>query len=96
MFLLKIAIVLPGLNAFGNVTSHNRLLFHPKLSDLVLLVVPNAYDTPIQRYLRFVQWRHICNERKERDTICLCKDENAQLHSAGRMGKLAPIDCANG
>ena len=51
-FLLQIAIVLPELNAVGNVPSHDRLFFHPKLSDLVLLAMHNACDTPIERYLR--------------------------------------------
>ena len=31
------------------------VFFYPKLSDLVLLVMPNACDTPVQRYLWFVQ-----------------------------------------
>ena len=31
------------------------VFFYPKLSDLVLLVMPNANDTPIQRYLWSVQ-----------------------------------------
>ena len=55
------------LNAVNNVPRHNCLFFHPKLSDLVLLVIPNACYTPMQRYFRFVQWRRICNEKKERD-----------------------------
>ena len=48
----------------------------------------NACDTPIERYLQFVQWRHICNERKERDPICLYTNENAQLQSAGVIGDM--------
>ena len=36
-------------------TKPQPFIFYPKLSDLVLLVMPNACDTPIQRYLRFVQ-----------------------------------------
>ena len=48
----------------------------------------NACDTPIERYLRLVQSRRICDERKERDPIFLCTNENAQLHSAGEMGQL--------
>ena len=67
----QIAIVFAGLNAFNNVPSHNPLFFYPKLSDLVLLVMYNACDTPIQRYLRFVQRRRIRNERNEADSICL-------------------------
>ena len=63
--LAQIAIVFPELNACSNVSSHNLLFFYPKLSDLVLLVMHNACDTPIQRYLRFVQRRRICDERKE-------------------------------
>ena len=37
-------------------------------------------------------WRRICNERKERDPICLCTNENALLQSAGGMGQLAATD----
>ena len=62
------------------------LFFHPKLSDLVLLVMPNACDTSMQRYLRFVQWHRIC-KKKERDPICLCANENAQLHSTCGIGQ---------
>ena len=68
--------------------------FYAKLSGLVLLIMHNACDTPIQRYLRFVQWRRICNERKERDPIFLCTNENAQLQSAGGMGQLAATNWA--
>ena len=91
---MQIFIVLSGLNAVNNVRRHNCLFFHPKLSDLVLLVMSNACYTPMQRYLRFVQWRRICNEKKERDRICLSTNENAQLHSADGMGQLAPTDWA--
>ena len=56
--------------------------------------MPNACYTPMQRYLQFVQWRRIRHEKKERDPICLCTNENAQLHSAGGMGQLAPTDWA--
>ena len=52
---------------------------------IVLFVMPNACYTPMQRYLRFVQWRRICNEKKERDPICLCTNENALLHSTDGM-----------
>ena len=51
MFLLQIAIVLDGLNAVSNVPSHNRLFFHPKLSNIMVFVIPNACDTAIQRYI---------------------------------------------
>ena len=41
------------------------IYFYPKLSDLVLLVMPNACDTPIQCYLWFVQGA----EMRERNEI---------------------------
>ena len=69
-------------------TKPQPFIFYPKLSDLVLLVMHNACDTPIERYLWFVQWRCICNERKERDPNFLCTNENTQLQSAGGMGQL--------
>ena len=56
--------------------------------------MPSGCYTPMQRYLRFVQWHRICNEKKERDPICLCTNENAQLHSADGIGQLAPTDWA--
>ena len=55
----------------------------------VLLVMSYACDTSIQRYLRFVRWRRICNERKERDPFFYAQ---MQLQSAGGMGQLAPTD----
>ena len=75
-------------------TKSQPFIFYQKLSDLVLLVMPNACDTPIQRYLCFVQWRRICNERKERDPIFLCTKENAQLQFAGGMDQLAATNWA--
>ena len=93
-FFLQIFIVLFGLNAINNLPRHNCLFFHPKLSHLVLLVIPNTCYTPMQRYLWFVQWPRICNEKKEQDFICLSTNENAQLHSAGGMSQLAPTDWA--
>ena len=38
--------------------------------------------------------RRICNERKERDPISLCTNENEQLQSAGGMGQLATTNWA--
>ena len=46
----------------------------------------NVCDSAIQRYLRFVQWPRICNERKERDPICLCTN-NYGLYWNGRTGR---------
>ena len=53
-------------------------IFYPKQCNFVFLVMHNACDTPIQRYLRFMLWARICNERKERDPICLRINKNAQ------------------
>ena len=50
MFLLQIAIALDGLNAVSNAPSHNCLFFHPKLSNIMVFVIPNACDTAIQQY----------------------------------------------
>ena len=69
-------------------------IFYSKQCNLVLLVMHNACDTPIQRYLRFMLWARICNERKERELICLRKNKNAQLQSAGGMDQLAVTDWA--
>ena len=54
-YLLRIAIVLPGLSTVIDAPSHNRFFFYLKLSKFVLLIMPNSYDTPIQLYLCFVQ-----------------------------------------
>ena len=53
-YLLRIAIVLPGLSTVIDAPSHNRF-FYLKLYKFVLLIMPNSYDTPIQLYLCFVQ-----------------------------------------
>ena len=53
-YLLRIAIVLPGLSTVSDAPSQNRF-FYLKLSKFVLLIMPNSYDTPIQLYLCFVQ-----------------------------------------
>ena len=50
----RIAIVLPELSTVSDAPSHNRF-FYLKLSEFVLLIMPNLYDTPIQLYLCFVQ-----------------------------------------
>ena len=60
-------------------------IFYPNLSDLVLL------DTTLS--LVCAKCR-ICNERKERDPIFLCTNENGQLQSAGGMGQLGATNWA--
>ena len=51
-YLLRIAIVLPGLSTVSDAPSHNRFF----LSKTVQICAPyNSYDTPIQLYFCFVQ-----------------------------------------
>ena len=42
-------------------------------STLVMETGLYACYPPMQRYLRFVQWHRICNEKKKRDPICLAQ-----------------------
>ena len=56
---------------------------HPKPSDLVLHVVPDAWNTLLECGLRFAQRRLTCNSVKERDPICAWTNGIAQHQSAG-------------
>ena len=47
--------------------------FHPKLSHLALLIMPNACNTPIQRYFRFALWHCSRNGRKKRRHLSMHK-----------------------
>ena len=51
---------------------------HSKPSDFVLHVVPDVWDTLLERGLRFVQWRRTRNLVKKRDPICAWTNEIAQ------------------
>ena len=55
--------------------------FFPTSCDLVLHVMPNACDIPIQRKLGFVQCCRISNRRKKLDPICPCTPKHNPIYS---------------
>ena len=73
-------------------TKPQPCIFYPKLSDLVLLVMPNACDTPIQCYLWFVQGAAFAI--RERNETSFCTNNNAQLQPAAGLGQLATTNWA--
>ena len=70
-------------------TKPQPFIFYPKLSNLVLLEMSSACDTPIQCYLWFVQGAAFAMRERNEIPFFYAQNKNAELQSAGGMGQLA-------
>ena len=81
ILLLLQAAALPGSDAGSNGVEPNRSR-HLEISDFVLHVVSDVWDTLLRRGLRFVQCCRTRNAVKKQDPICAWTNRNAHQQSA--------------